>query len=699
MNKIDNIIINDLIKNKKYDILYNHIKSGEIVNFINITSKYNINFINYIVMDNRVDIMNLLLNLLNKKSILINIDETDVSGRTILHNCIIFDNMEMLRLLLHENNINMLSPLFDILDIIGYTCLHYTVYLNNFNAFVFLIDIGFNPYIESNDNFNIFHIAICKENDEVLHFLLDNNFSIDFKYKPNNKNLLQFSNKYYNFNIVKKIIDKTTDINNIETIYNSSILLDSVLDDCMDKYKYIIKRKDIDIYVIDKYGSNILHIVANNNNIEYLNILYDNIDINIYNFDLLNQNGHIPLSILLNNINIYVINIDIINIFILKSDLNIPDHYNQTCYMKLCNVDIFNSIYEILKYKKLNMFINKNFYDMHMKVSKYSDLILISYYNQLKDIDDKKLNKIEINSKYNFNKHKKQLLKFIIKNKKSYKNDSDLSISFDKSKSYGLYTGFEFDYLMGLLLIYKLHKKNGLDIIINKDILETYTNIRYIMSNHHIIWNSEKVTYPFYFEETILKKLKTSKYLAIPIGMCTKDNRNHHANIIFWDIKKKTIERFEPHGSGKSAYDTHLLDDLLETKFKTYDKDILYYRPKDFLQVVGFQYVENIENILFPISNDIGYCVAWGYWWVSQRMYNINKNIDIPNIALELMKKIKTENNLFTNIIIQFADKIINEREKLLKNVNLSIHDIQTHTITDKDIYKINKYINDYMSS
>ena len=46
MNKIDNLIINDLIKNKKYDILYNHIKSGEIVNFINIIDKIYPNKIN-----------------------------------------------------------------------------------------------------------------------------------------------------------------------------------------------------------------------------------------------------------------------------------------------------------------------------------------------------------------------------------------------------------------------------------------------------------------------------------------------------------------------------------------------------------------------------------------------------------------------------------------------------------------------------
>ena len=52
-----------------------------------------------------------------------------------------------------------------------------------------------------------------------------------------------------------------------------------------------------------------------------------------------------------------------------------------------------------------------------------------------------------------------------------------------------------------------------------------------------------------------------SKYIIIPIGI--EISIGSHANILFWDIEKKTLERFEPNGSNYPMnlnYNPSLLD-------------------------------------------------------------------------------------------------------------------------------------------
>ena len=64
-------------------------------------------------------------------------------------------------------------------------------------------------------------------------------------------------------------------------------------------------------------------------------------------------------------------------------------------------------------------------------------------------------------------------------------------------------------------------------------------------------------------------------------------------------IQNKTIERFDPNGANYPIdfnYNPELLDKLLESKFKEYDENIKYYKPSNFLPIIGFQILENLET-------------------------------------------------------------------------------------------------------
>ena len=186
------------------------------------------------------------------------------------------------------------------------------------------------------------------------------------------------------------------------------------------------------------------------------------------------------------------------------------------------------------------------------------------------------------------------------------------------------------------------------------------------------------------------------KYIIIPIGIET--SIGSHANILFWDLTRKTIERFEPNGSNYPIglnYNPNLLDNILINKFKLYDEDIIYYPPYKFLPTIGFQLLESLEtDKCKKIGDPNGFCAVWCIWWVYQRMININNtNYTINNIAEELIKNIRLNNLYFKNIIRNFGEKITSIRDSFLKKYDLDINDWIVGNYDEDILNKIEKDI------
>jgi hypothetical protein len=252
------------------------------------------------------------------------------------------------------------------------------------------------------------------------------------------------------------------------------------------------------------------------------------------------------------------------------------------------------------------------------------------------------------------------------------------------------FTGFPIDVLFGLLLLYNDFKDKLLTPIIDFPLtvnneLETYykkigLDYKYNLdfSNIEILWSYQKIFYPSYFDNEVTKKIKENKYIVIPIGIET--SIGSHANILFWDIVKKTVERFEPNGSNFPLglnYNPELLDNLIESKLKQFDDNIIYYPPYNFLPPIGFQTLENLEtDKCKKIGDPNGFCAVWCIWWVYQRMLNIdNSSLELKNIAEEMIRIIKYDNMSFKTIIRNFSKKITELRDSFLKKINIDIND------------------------
>jgi hypothetical protein len=206
-----------------------------------------------------------------------------------------------------------------------------------------------------------------------------------------------------------------------------------------------------------------------------------------------------------------------------------------------------------------------------------------------------------------------------------------------------------------------------------------------------------KMFFPSYFDDFIHKQLSNTDilYIVIPIGIETATGS--HANILFWDKTKNTIERFEPNGSNYPMgmnYNPELLDNILINKFTQYDEKLVYIPPYKFLPTIGFQIYENLETTRCKkIGDPNGFCAVWCIWWVYQRMININSNIKHDMIAPNMIEKIKIEGSSFKTIIRNFSKKITDIRDVYLKKVDIDINDWVVGNYTEDMLTRLEKDI------
>ena len=676
----------DLIKNNKFKNLEDLINKNDNINLDLHDDNFNY-IIHYLINFNQINLIKLVLT----KNI--RLDILDIDGRNILYYPIKFNYNNILDLLLEYNKKTIGISIIDIRDNFGNTALHYAIILNNIDIVKKLIDSKADPLITNNENDNCLQIGLKYNRNEILQFLIEKNIPLNF-ISDTGESFLQLAISFQNEYIIKLIIKKKCFINNQEFEYGISALHQILIQSNIELSKLLIDN-GADINVQDLYGNTpLIYIINENNNIlvEFL-LSYEKLDYNLNNID-----GNTALHIILNN----KLKFDklLIEKIILKTDLSIQNNYGKTCLQLLLENNLFIKYSNILINKELNIFINDNnginSYNIIQKNSKKNyimNIIIDSYYNLLNK-DKLKINKDEIK-------------KIIFIDKKSIPIKDNLNIIIDngiilKTCSY---TGSTIDILFGLLFLFNKFNNQGLSILINDTLIENKILVEYYKSigldlnykldfiNFEIIWTFQKIFFPINFEENIKKLIENNLFIVIPIGIETSNGS--HANILFYDIKNKILERFEPNGSNEPKnlnYNSNILDELILNKFKKIDNNIIYNIPKKYLPVIGFQIIENYnENKCKNIGDPNGFCGIWCIWWIYQKIKYYY--IDSSKLANELIKEIKYKNINFKNLIRNFSKNITDLRDSYLNKYNLDINDWINGNYTDDILKKINNKI------
>lgn len=721
-NQQNNTMIFDLIKKQDFIAIEKLITTKKMTDFDIRDNNYNY-FIQYLITYNQFKILQLIL---NKEDITIRLDIMDTDGRSILYNCIKFNYIEMIDILLTYNKNNIGISIIDIKDKMGFTALHYSIMFNNFNAYTKLLEFGADPYIRSNDG-NAFILCMIWKRDKFIEYMIEKKYRLNFLTK-NGETILQVAVIWNKENIINIILNSSHNItlNNTTSDFGLTLLHHSILFDKLELFNKLLEL-DVDINLADFQGMTCLHYIFNEQRTNFIEPFFKKYKGSRL-FNVSNINGMVPLHILLEN----TMNIpeNIMTRILVETDLNIQDNDGKTCFLKMVESNMIKKYRDILVIKPLNFFIEDIHNTKHKLTDEILDIIVESYYNMIK------INKDELLVEWEQwcsepDKYKKMIIDklkkgskstdteaickmtvkdVIIKEHRSLPSLQHMKLNFDNGifTNTCFYTGFPIDVLFGLLLLYNTFKNSQLKVVIDFPLtintqLETYykkigMDYKYNMdfSNIEILWSYQKIFYPSYFDNMIEKQIKDSQYIVIPIGIETAVGS--HANILFWDIAKKTLERFEPNGSNYPMglnYNPELLDSLIEIKFKQFDNTITYYPPYKFLPPVGFQLLESLEtDRCKKIGDPNGFCGVWCTWWVYQRMMNItNPKLQLTNIAEEMIRYIKFDNMSFKTIIRNFSKKITEIRDVYLKKINIDINDWVVGNYNEDQLDKLEKNI------
>ena len=664
----------DLIKNKEFDKLNELIKNDKIqqLNIKDDTDNY---FIHYIINNNQIELFKTCLS----KNINLNILDND--NKTVFYIPLKLNYNEIIKLIIYYSKHIIGLSLINYKDTNNLSAINYTIILNQFEYFKLFIDNGSDLYITN----AIISIIEYNRIDMLKHIINNCNLNI---YNTHNESLLQIAFIHKNMEMFNILLEtKKINIDNQDNNYGLTLLHQSIIENNFYLFEQLLKL-NVNVNIQDFYGNTILHYIFIEKHYHFLELLLKK-EI-LYNYS--NYNGDIALHILLNQ----QYKLDEIknelNLIIKNSDLNYQNNQGITCLMLLDKFNMINMCRNILINKQLNFFLKDNDNSTIKITDDIIDISVDAYYNQLienKDkLDDweKQCGNIQLTQLT----CKDKIKKVIVNEKRSLPKIHLLNLTLDNGTLMNTcyYTGFPIDILFGLLLLKQDFPDVGLvldyPLTINKELEDYYKKIgndypyKLEFSNIEIIWSYQQLFFPSYFDVIFKKRLEEYKYIVIPIGI--ELSNGAHANILFIDSINKTIERFEPNGGNTPIgfnYNPILLDKQLQSKFISLIKDYKYLNPNDYLPIVGFQMLENMETkICKKIGDPNGFCGVWSSWWVYQRMMNINNSsITYKNVAYELIKYVKFDNLKFKNIIRNFSNKITELRDKYLGKYKIDIND------------------------
>ena len=164
-----------------------------------------------------------------------------------------------------------------------------------------------------------------------------------------------------------------------------------------------------------------------------------------------------------------------------------------------------------------------------------------------------------------------------------------------------------------------------------------------------------------------------SRFIIIPLTVTKISVRGDqvagspHANMLIYDKRKRTLERYEPHGPGYRRI-SRRMSDIMDVDIVDYFKDIDlikgeddYYPPIRFCPkwepwqkgLVGHQMLQNLESKEFS-----GSCATWSMWYIDQRLQNPDTD---PSIILRSsIEEMQKSTKGFTKFIKKYF-KIIEE--------------------------------------
>jgi ankyrin repeat protein len=580
---------------------------------INIRDNNNNYLIQYAIMYNKINIVNLLINKGCR------LDITDADGRTILFIPIRYNYLDILDTLLKFNTGNIGINIIDIKDKDGNTPLHYTILYNNIEACTILLNNGADINIKDKNNNTALHLAISADNMEIINLLLNTeNQKIDINSQNNmGDTALHHSTNFKFYDISKLLIENGADININNFDEQITPIFHTVKNNDVKIFELLLENK-VDANYQDYLGNTIVHhIILYNyphlfdivlkhrkliNLTDYRKIKNENVEKSISRYSLIKFPNLIP-NRLFEYFNPNIVNLfgktclhllfgsdveyneDICNIYLQKmlmyTKLDIQDEYGNTLLHYLLEKNIWEKYIDILNKKKNFDIYIKNIENIRPvdyiqkynkeQMDKLINIIVNSYKIQLRGAKNQWYLEWEnICSNDNLSKEQedecyKKIKNHILTGKTSFpiSKKPKLLLRINADINFTTFTGVTIDVLSGIL--YLLDKYDNVKSILsqnfsdNEELQNYYLTLGYENNsqtefiNFEITWLFQKIFYTSNFDEIIKKVIQNHKRKNIRyiiIPIGIELSLGSHANYLIYDFVKNETERFEPYGAG-----------------------------------------------------------------------------------------------------------------------------------------------------
>jgi len=238
-------------------------------------------------------------------------------------------------------------------------------------------------------------------------------------------------------------------------------------------------------------------------------------------------------------------------------------------------------------------------------------------------------------------------------------------------------------------------------------LLEMYILFFYEISSYLIIWKNEYINHIDDSIELYLKRCLSSKnirfiVLKLTIIVSNSGSESTHANMLIYDKINCCIERFEPYGTIPYSDSDNLdifINDKLCKIFTDLNVKCEYIPPKImFKNNVSFQSISRENEVINRKTFDAdGYCLAWTFWYLEQRVNNPDKkSYELIELSLDSINSDPNDKK-FINFIRNYAGKLDQLKNKFMENAGIEKDEIYNRVFKIETIKKIkNKIITEF---
>jgi hypothetical protein len=275
-------------------------------------------------------------------------------------------------------------------------------------------------------------------------------------------------------------------------------------------------------------------------------------------------------------------------------------------------------------------------------------------------------------------------------NKSDYNNVDKLSIKFivTKKSYFGKFKAFFLDIGLQLYNLTQIYPeftvpKLPLNLLNSYSFENNNYPDHFVLTTQDfawsIIWNDKNSYYIHPNLNLIINKIineKKYQYVGLLLSYRTFFG-GLHAMPILYDLKNKTIERWDSFGNNSIIEN---LDTILEEKL-TWNTGLKYLGVSKLANVYGIQDLANETDNNNTKTGDFGgYCAAWTIWYMEHRM--LNPDLSTTDLVDKTIKKItqtwcktNNRNHKIVDFIRDYATTIQQRTEKLFKKNNWSYNE------------------------